>query len=143
VTHLHRFDPEYYLQANPDVAEKGVDPLAHYQAFGVREGRQPNDLLGTREAPELIRNAAMSFARTEFVRIIRESGLFDEAYYRRYNPDVTQNGLEPIEHYVRHGVAEGRKPNPWFETADYIDDFPDAAATNPLVHFIRRTRAQS
>ena len=33
------FDAQYYLAANPDVAAAGVDPLAHYLAFGAQEGR--------------------------------------------------------------------------------------------------------
>lgn len=33
------FDPCEYLAANPDVAAAGVDPVAHYQHFGWREGR--------------------------------------------------------------------------------------------------------
>ena len=33
------FDPEAYLQINPDVAEAGVDPLRHFVEFGLAEGR--------------------------------------------------------------------------------------------------------
>ncbi len=38
----HLFDPGYYLRSNPDVAACGLDPLAHYMAFGWREGRNPS-----------------------------------------------------------------------------------------------------
>lgn len=34
------FDPELYLQANPDVARAGVDPAGHYRCYGAREGRR-------------------------------------------------------------------------------------------------------
>jgi hypothetical protein len=34
------FDPQAYLEANPDVAEAGVDPLWHYLNYGIDEGRQ-------------------------------------------------------------------------------------------------------
>jgi SAM-dependent methyltransferase len=33
------FDPELYLIANPDVKRAAVDPIAHYQIFGKKEGR--------------------------------------------------------------------------------------------------------
>lgn len=33
------FDRDYYLQANPDVARAGLDPVKHYLHFGQREGR--------------------------------------------------------------------------------------------------------
>ena len=35
------FDPDYYLASNPDVAASGMDPLVHYLAFGLPEGRSP------------------------------------------------------------------------------------------------------
>lgn len=34
------FDAGAYLAANPDVAAVGVDPLQHYLAHGIWEGRQ-------------------------------------------------------------------------------------------------------
>ncbi|WP_063776631.1 hypothetical protein [Microvirga massiliensis] len=36
------FDFEFYLHANRDVAQAGMDPLDHYNRFGWREGRDPN-----------------------------------------------------------------------------------------------------
>lgn len=33
------FDPQAYLQANPDVAAARIDPWQHYQQFGINEGR--------------------------------------------------------------------------------------------------------
>ncbi|MDR3532669.1 MAG: hypothetical protein P4L90_19215 [Rhodopila sp.] len=36
------FDAAWYLAAYPDVAETGVEPLTHYCANGMSEGRAPN-----------------------------------------------------------------------------------------------------
>ena len=36
-----RFDGQYYLQHNPDVAQMGMDPIHHYVVYGAREGRNP------------------------------------------------------------------------------------------------------
>src|SRR5918912_1737890 len=36
------FDPEHYIQAYPDAAERNVDPLVHYLEEGAREGRAPH-----------------------------------------------------------------------------------------------------
>jgi hypothetical protein len=36
------FDADFYLDASPDVAKTGVDPLDHFLASGWREGRDPN-----------------------------------------------------------------------------------------------------
>ncbi|QGM96491.1 methyltransferase domain-containing protein [Methylocystis parvus] len=35
------FSTRQYLERNPDVAERGVNPLAHYELSGRPEGRQP------------------------------------------------------------------------------------------------------
>ncbi|SLN68916.1 hypothetical protein [Roseisalinus antarcticus] len=35
------FDPKWYVQEYPDIAETGVDPARHYLRAGWREGRLP------------------------------------------------------------------------------------------------------
>lgn len=35
-----RFDPQRYLELNPDVKAAGVDPYRHYLQYGVSEGRR-------------------------------------------------------------------------------------------------------
>jgi hypothetical protein len=37
-----RFDAEWYLEHNPDVARIGINPLKHFLKYGVKEGRKPN-----------------------------------------------------------------------------------------------------
>jgi len=37
---------------------------------------------------------------------------FDAAWYLKQNPDVAMSGLDPYEHYVKFGKAEGRQPTP-------------------------------
>jgi hypothetical protein len=62
---------------------------------------------------------------------------FDAPFYLRRYPDVRQSGMNPLRHYLRHGIAEGRKPHPLFDPAYYQSDCPEARnAANPLLHFI-------
>ena len=35
------FDPAFYLESNPDVAQSRIDPFEHFLLFGVKEGRNP------------------------------------------------------------------------------------------------------
>ncbi|TVT30965.1 glycosyltransferase family 2 protein [Marinobacter vinifirmus] len=35
------FDPDWYLQQYPDIAQAGLEPLQHYLNHGVKEGRLP------------------------------------------------------------------------------------------------------
>ena len=45
------------------------------------------------------------------LRILRSRGLFDgEAYLKQY-PDVAATGMNPLQHYLLHGIHEGRPPS--------------------------------
>jgi glycosyltransferase involved in cell wall biosynthesis len=39
------------------------------------------------------------------------SSRFDAEWYAKRNPDVARSGMDPLEHFLRHGLKEGRKPN--------------------------------
>lgn len=42
-------------------------------------------------------------------RRLREHGLFDSAGYLARYPDVAGSGMDALEHYIRYGMAEGRR----------------------------------
>ena len=67
-----------------------------------------------------------------------ETPLFDAGYYLAQNPDIAQAGIDPILHYIRFGVQEGRNPHPLFDTSFYLEQNPDVAQAglNPLVHYL-------
>lgn len=96
------FDPEYYAQANPDVAAVfGTDEnllYLHYVQFGKAEGRAPVAGAGSNAAGQ---NAAGADAAD-----------FDAAFYAQNNPDVVAAlGTDPgilYQHYIQFGKAEGR-----------------------------------
>ena len=67
--------------------------------------------------------------------------IFDDPFYLRKYPDVAASGMNPLRHYLRHGMAEHRKPNPLFEPHYYMAIFPESAP-DPLLHFLRRTDFQ-
>lgn len=80
------FNPEYYLQNNPDVVSVyGYDytsAIRHFHMKGMSEGRRGNYD-------------------------------FDPEYYRNSNPDISKvfgnEWWRYYEHYITHGIAEGRK----------------------------------
>ena len=55
---------------------RGLDPLFHYQRYGVFEGRQ-------------------TFAPTEIIN----AGGFDYVWYLSHNPDVAAAGIDPLAHF--------------------------------------------
>lgn len=68
---------------------------------------------------------------------IKATGLFDAGYYLTEYGDVRTQGADPLDHFVRHGAKEGRRPNAFFSTSEYRDANMDAAdQANPLVHYI-------
>ena len=71
-------------------------------------------------------------------RLLRDSGLFDVAFYLSSHPDVAESGLDPVTHYVRYGAAEGRNPNPLFDTRYYVSLRSDITESgmNPLLHYL-------
>jgi len=72
-------------------------------------------------------------------KIIEKSGLFDVRYYLFTYPDIRQNDIDPIKHYINVGTSEGRNPSENFNTKFYLDTYNDVkkANINPLVHYIK------
>jgi len=70
-------------------------------------------------------------------KLIAASGVFDGQWYLETYADVAQSGAEPLSHYCRRGAAEGRDPNPLFDSDWYIARYPDVSGRNPLAHYLR------
>lgn len=151
------FDTAYYLDSNQDVLEAGINPLLHYCRSGWKEGRNPsagfdatwytNEYLAN---PDDSQNPLLHYlkrGRAQGNKIkavpnpvrdaIAESGLFDPDFYLASYTDVRESGMEPLDHYIKHGARECRAPSPYFDPDYYLKRNPDVAATgeNPLYHF--------
>jgi len=126
-----------------------VLPPSESPQAGMRGSRRPGRLAKKVALPA---RAAALFCRgvccgcmmgTRLLRealLIHDSGLLDEAYYRRENPDVAKAGIPPLVHFVTRGAREGRPPHPLFDMGHYVKTYDDAdpAQVNPLVHFLRQ-----
>lgn len=144
----HYFDAAYYLETNPDVAASGMDPYLHFLSSGMREGRDPHPLvdLGFLRAqaglsPEAWDVAALAEAlRTSRLRPHR---LFDPVHYLDSNHDVRSAGIPALEHFLRSGAAEGRRPNPGFDAGGYRGEVPGAPADRyaAFLHLVRSVDA--
>lgn len=77
-------------------------------------------------------------------KLLQEIGLlltseyFDVDWYLRTYTDVAASQMNPAEHYLLFGAAEGRLPGPLFDGNWYLQHYPDVAAAsiNPLLHFV-------
>ena len=75
----------------------------------------------------------MDLRTTEQLRAI-----FDAAWYLEKYADLGAMDHDPLTHYILHGAAEGRDPNPFFDGAWYNARYPDVAATGhpALLHYL-------
>jgi glycosyltransferase involved in cell wall biosynthesis len=90
------FDPTIYAALNPDIAAAGMNPVTHYLEFGISEGRSYKEGRSVDTAPVPV--SAPAAVDDEF----------DAEYYVANNPDVASAGVDPYQHYLNHGKAEGR-----------------------------------
>lgn len=137
------FDTGWYLRYNRDVATAGVDPLLHYLEYGEAEGRRPIEHFD----PEWYRAkygvadgacCLAHFLRHRMAGWVSPVPEFDPMHYLSQSPDVAEAGMDPFEHYLIVGAAEGREPSTaidvGFYRARYLGSMP---RTNPLVHYRR------
>jgi O-antigen biosynthesis protein len=144
-----RFDRHWYMIANPDVADVGMDPWFHYVHHGQYEGRSAHPLFDrgwysakypestARDVDPFLTWATDSF-RTD------PNEFFDCEWYLARHPEVALAGLDPVEHYRLHGWREGRWPGPLFDPNWYLGTYPDVAAAHidPLTHYLQYGRGE-
>lgn len=140
------FDTQFYLQANPDVVEADLNPLEHFVVTGRGEGRKPlpelrQDIADSPLDDDILRaffdekyyreqyaghipadqDAFTHFMTVGWRRGYNPSAEFDTQFYLESNPDVRTASLNPLEHYLTSGRAEGRAGVPVLEG---LDDIP-------------------
>jgi GT2 family glycosyltransferase len=139
------FDAYFYLGANPDVAARGLEPLAHYLRHGVRECRSPHPLFDAQYYLESNPDVAaagfdpvLHFVAQGAREGRRPHVLFDPAFYRAQTNDPAAEA-NPLHHFLHGGAAAGLDPCPFFSVTHYLKENPDvvAAGINPLVHYVR------
>jgi len=162
------FDSAYYLQTNPDISKMGLVPLMHFIKTGWKEERDPSSAFSIQqylylnpEIKDIGINPLIHFIkskqiksdniRNEFIkgvnfryhyRLIKRSGLFDEVYYIKTNPDVRRMDINPLMHFIKYGWKEGRNPSKTFSIKQYFELYPElkAEGLNPLVHYLQDGR---
>lgn len=124
------FDTAWYRSTYPDVAASDSDPLLHFIRDGSKEGRVPSPDGGGAHARRLIEASGLfdpdwyqatygsALGTDDPIDHYLDSGwrrgfwpgpLFDGPAYLEANADVRAAGLEPLEHFIRHGAIEGRR----------------------------------
>ena len=86
--------------------------------------------------------AQAALRRAKQLERLRGAELFSGSWYLAKYVDVRVGGLDPAEHYLDHGGAEGRSPGPDFDGRWYLEANPDVreAGINPLLHYLEHGR---
>lgn len=110
--------------------EKQIERSESYQAWLVKE------LLDSHEV-----NAKSWSYRSlmkKKIKTIKESGLFDEAWYLETYQEIAASKINPILHYLLYGAVEGKNPSAEFNTKNYLSVYFDVASNgmNPFIHYI-------
>ena len=124
------FDPTWYIEFYQDVQENGVYPIFHYILHGLNEHRFINQ--NEKDQYELIQGSGIfdSIYYQEINEDLHELGNdfnfllhyirfgiqenrnpnvdFDPIWYLGFYPDVKEDGIFPIIHYILHGLNENR-----------------------------------
>lgn len=78
------------------------------------------------------------------ISLLYTSELFDAGWYLNTYKDVAALEVDPAEHYLLYGAAEGRQPSQTFDGNWYLKRYPDVAESNanPLLHYIKHGREE-
>ena len=129
------FDKDFYLRANPDVAEDGIDPFAHFVEHGEFEDRSPHpliDLKWYRRRYDVQADAPLRhYLATGWTKGEQTHPSFFATWYAR------KSGVrsEPLLHYLLEFECQF-DPNPLFSDSDYRRQVSIAPGVKPLVHYL-------
>lgn len=154
------FDIKYYLEKNGDVKKSIVDPIFHYMAYGLEEGRNPskdfNNNTYYKQHPSIknkvnpladyIYNGKipsyhidmndMSIQDTQEYAILDNPEYFDMDYYSSQY-DVKHDDM--LEDYIKNSYSEGRTPKKGvgaYKSGDYVEHITNSGSsmkTTPAV----------
>jgi hypothetical protein len=96
---------------------------------------------GARSIYSSVKTSLAVKARRE---LIQRSRLFDPQFYLKENPSVVASGMDPLDHFIRHGGYEGLKCSRLFDSSFYLARYPDirAAGLHPLIHYIKNGKRE-
>ena len=116
---IHRksglFDPQWYLDNNPDVKSAKKNPWLHFALHGAFEGRNPHPVFDS--AFYLENNPDVAASNTvPYLHFIchglaenrSPNPFFNPREYLDLNPDVGRAGMPPVIHYIKYGYKERR-----------------------------------
>ena len=141
------FDPDWYLSHNADIANLGLDPLAHYIESGEAEGRWPCRILdpawygashGIKPGGGVV---LAHFMRRGMAEGQQPNPFFDPYFYMAQNPDLPRDFRTAIMHYLGQGYTEARPVSAEFDGPWYRAYYKIGNCVDPIYHYASVGRA--
>lgn len=115
-----------YLEHNDDVRKSGINPCEHFILFGINEQRElyfypgSHSRVKSEKFKKLLKNSLPpDLALHDIVDLeedlprildkIKRCARINWDAYLEQNIDVKSANIEPYEHFINHGIYEGRK----------------------------------
>ena len=158
IARLGIFDHKAYLEAYPDVAAGGLDPIRHYVTRGAGEGRNPCLFFDTAyyygSNPDVATaglNPLLHYFRFGWTEGRNPSADFDAAWYAGMHLASANGSINPLLHYLTVGrdrslevraVADLARETILeagiFDADYYREQYPDIAESgaDPLGHYL-------
>lgn len=132
------FDPKRYIALHPFVADLAVSPLYHF-ASQARLSARAHDVDARMSRAQHEAGAAEDAEARALV-----AAHFERDFYLYENDDVRDAEVDPLDHFMRHGWRENRKPSRSFDCAYYLERNPDVARSgiNPFYHYLAVGKAR-
>lgn len=127
------FSTRFYLDANADVRESGLNPFLHFLRWGRNEGRRGY------AGESRLRN------RPDAIALARQlEDAFDTEFYRLQNPALVSNDADPLLHFMTVGWRMNLDPSGDFSTKFYVQGHGGKAFVggNPLSDYVKVGKAQ-
>lgn len=136
------FDAVWYCQ-NYSIDPELISPFSHFM-ISIKKGmpNQPNEFFDISWYAERYKLPLHGIALNHYWQHAF-SGSFDPgprfstSQYMSLYPDIKENGLNPLAHYIYHGKTEGRLALPAdFEIGnDYVDNLMKLISKADIIHF--------
>lgn len=107
----------------------------------TRRGAKGLWWLVTLQLPKRLRDRNVMLRKA---RLIEETSLFDDAWYRSQYPDAAKSSLSASLHFLLSPAGDCRNPSPKFDSRYYYEQYPDIARAqlNALWHYIEHGKSE-
>ena len=140
------FDPQYYIESNPDVQRAGMNALLHFVWYGLNERRNPHPLLDIafvrqQLGPKFFGNPLTAYLCSRGARL-RPHALIDPGFIWKYQRKLAPADQRPSLLFYLEQDPDLVNPSPGFDAYSYRRMYADLGGLHPLVHFARYGQAE-